>query len=62
MNLFGRLLFVILRSLSYRGKRFAALEPASLFFRVWPHDLDSCFTARMAREVLTAVRGALRSV
>lgn len=40
MNLVGRLLLVILRTLGYRGKHFSVFAESRLVFRVLPHDLD----------------------
>ncbi|HWA16769.1 MAG TPA: acyl-CoA thioesterase [Gemmatimonadales bacterium] len=40
MNLLGRLLLVLLRSVGYRGKHYSPLADATLVFRVLPHDLD----------------------
>jgi acyl-CoA thioesterase FadM len=40
MNLFFRLLRIILRARHYRAGTFQPLEDARLWFRVWPTDLD----------------------
>jgi acyl-CoA thioesterase FadM len=40
MNLFGRLLLVVLRALRCRRGAFAPLDPARIRFHPMPHDLD----------------------